>query len=292
MNQISAGWYPDPAAAPGTPAGVRWWDGQQWTDHVQAAPPVAPEATPQPPAVQPPIEQAPTGYGQEQGVDPYGQQPGFREQYGQSYGPQYGEQYPPVSYPNAGYPNAYLAGVPSTPDGQPLAGWWSRVFATIIDGFLLLPLTLLASFPFVAQAFDAFKKYFDEALSAAEQGLPAPTEAEFMADAVGPLMAITVIGIVVNLIYTFGFLRWRAATPGKMVMGLQVRLRDRPGQLSFGTIAKRWVVQNISTLVGLVPIVGSIGSLFALVDSLWPLWDGNKQAIHDKWAATNVVRRG
>jgi uncharacterized RDD family membrane protein YckC len=290
MNQISAGWYPDPAAVPGIPAGLRWWDGQQWTEHVQAAPQAAPEATPQPPAVQPPIEQAPTGYGQ-QGVDPYGQQPGFREQYGQNHGPQFGEQYPPVSYPNAGYPNAYFAGVPSTPDGQPLAGWWSRVFATIIDGFLLLPITLLASFPFLGPVFDSFTKYIDDTVAATEQGLPAPTQTEFMSDVMGPLLAISVIGVLVNLIYTFGFLRWRSATPGKMVLGLQVRLRDQPGKLSFATIGQRWVVQNISTLVGLIPLVGSIGSLFGLLDSLWPLWDSKKQALHDKWAKTNVVRR-
>jgi hypothetical protein len=30
----SPGWYPDPNA----PGGQRWWDGSQWTGHVQAAP--------------------------------------------------------------------------------------------------------------------------------------------------------------------------------------------------------------------------------------------------------------
>ena len=30
----SPGWYPDPNA----PGGQRWWDGSQWTSHVQAAP--------------------------------------------------------------------------------------------------------------------------------------------------------------------------------------------------------------------------------------------------------------
>ena len=36
----SPGWYPDPEA----PGGQRWWDGSQWTEHRQAAPP--PSASP------------------------------------------------------------------------------------------------------------------------------------------------------------------------------------------------------------------------------------------------------
>ncbi len=46
----SPGWYPDPNA----PGGQRWWDGSQWTSHVQAAPtapvpsgPGFPHATPE-----------------------------------------------------------------------------------------------------------------------------------------------------------------------------------------------------------------------------------------------------
>ena len=34
MTQAVAGWYPDPAGSPSH----RWWDGQQWTDQLQAAP--------------------------------------------------------------------------------------------------------------------------------------------------------------------------------------------------------------------------------------------------------------
>jgi hypothetical protein len=43
-------------------------------------------------------------------------------------------------------------------------------------------------------------------------------------------------------------------------------------------------------VVSLVPLVGLLGSVYSLLDDLWPLWDGRRQALHDKVARTNVVR--
>ena len=86
------------------------------------------------------------------------------------------------------------------------------------------------------------------------------------------------------------FLRWKAATPGKLMVGTRVRLRDQPGPLTWGTILKRWLGQYGPTVLGLIPLVGTIASLYQLLDGLWPLWDGRRQALHDKFAGTNVVR--
>ena len=36
MSEVPPGWYPDPGPERGSPA-VRWWDGRQWTGHVQPA---------------------------------------------------------------------------------------------------------------------------------------------------------------------------------------------------------------------------------------------------------------
>ena len=52
---------------------------------------------------------------------------------------------------------------------------------------------------------------------------------------------------------------------------------------------KRYLVKDLGNIVGVVPVLSFFGSLFGLLDSLWPLWDPNKQALHDKAAATNVV---
>ena len=71
---------------------------------------------------------------------------------------------------------------------------------------------------------------------------------------------------------------------------MRVRLRETPGQMSYGTILKRWAGQFWYAVVSIVPVIGAIGSLWPLVDGLWPLRDSKKQALHDKVAATNVVR--
>ncbi|MEZ5096891.1 MAG: RDD family protein [Nocardioides sp.] len=303
MTQIPAGWYPDPT--PGVdPAQQRWWDGTAWTAHVQTPPPAAPET-----AIRP-AEPEQQGYGQQgYGQQGYGQQGYGQQGYGQQgYGQQgYGQQghgqqgHPGASMPSAptydaGYYGAYPA-QPSmyperefTPDGVPLAGWGRRLAAYLIDGLIVGLLSGILGFPFWGKLISAYRDYFQEVMDAAEQGLPAPDQGAFVGDIVGPLAAVTVIGLVVNVAYQFGFLRWRAATPGKMALGMKIRLRDTPGPLGWGTIGKRWLGQNVGSIVGLVPgIGGCIGGVYAFLDGLWPLWDGKRQAIHDKFAQTNVV---
>ena len=48
-----------------------------------------------------------------------------------------------------------------------------------------------------------------------------------------------------TLAYFVGFLRWKGATPGKLICGLRVRLRERPGRLPWSTIAIRVGVQTV-----------------------------------------------
>jgi uncharacterized RDD family membrane protein YckC len=52
----------------------------------------------------------------------------------------------------------------------------------------------------------------------------------------------------------------------------------------------RCLVQNLALLVAVVPLVGFFGSIYSLLNSLWPAWDPRRQALHDKAARTNVVR--
>ena len=108
---------------------------------------------------------------------------------------------------------------------------------------------------------------------------------------IGPaLVGFFIVATLVNFAYVVGFLKGFQATPGKMALGLQVRLRDRPGTLPWGTVLVRWLFQSGYNPLGLLPFVGALTSVYWLLDNLWPLWDGKRQALHDKAARTNVVR--
>ncbi len=209
----------------------------------------------------------------------------------------------PASYPTAAQEPAYASypagsatvahgtpGRPTTPDGVPLAGWWHRVGATVIDYLILSAIVAALTFPFLRDIMSAFGDYIDAAVTAAEEGRSAPSTTAFQSEITGSVVAIGAVAFVVGLIYTIGFLSWKQATPGKLAVGLRVRLRESP-ELPLSAIFVRWVTQSGAPgLLGLVPVVGFLASLFTLLDVLWPLWDEKNQAIHDKVAKTNVVR--
>jgi uncharacterized RDD family membrane protein YckC len=138
---------------------------------------------------------------------------------------------------------------------QPYAGWWSRVAASLVDSLLMF-------------------------LFACVGGIP-----------VGILAAITGNMRVIYLAYVVGFVislwfPWRngstGQTPGKKMLGIIV-IREDTGQLLGGPVGLlRWFVGFVISVVTL-----GIGGL---IDVLWPLWDGQKQTLHDKVVKSVVVQ--
>ena len=63
-------------------------------------------------------------------------------------------------------------------------------------------------------------------------------------------------------------------------------------QRGFGETLRRdsWWTTPLFVFIVLGSFVGYATSMYVLLDSLWPLWDGKRQALHDKAAKTNVVR--
>jgi uncharacterized RDD family membrane protein YckC len=178
----------------------------------------------------------------------------------------------------------------TTPDGVPLAGWWQRVLALILDSILIGIVGVLLALPWWRDAVNVYTDWFDELLNTSSDASSQIDTTQLQRDLAKPLAIIGAINLALGFVYNVGFLMWKQATPGKLLLGLRVRLRETPGRMPIGTVLLRWVGQYGIGIVGLVPYVGSITGLYSLLDDLWPLWDDKKQAIHDKIAKTNVVR--
>jgi len=194
------------------------------------------------------------------------------------------------------YPDAYGAPYPggheavasaTTPDGVPLSGWWWRALALVIDTIILGIIGALIAFPWVRDVLDSYRTWFDEVMDS--DGSSVDTS-QLQSDIAVPLAIITLIQLVLGFAYNVGFLMWKQATPGKLVLGLRVRLRDRPGPMPIGTVLLRWAGQFGVGILGVLPVLGCLTFIYTVLDYLWPLWDDKLQAIHDKIAKTNVIR--
>ncbi|MGH3456634.1 RDD family protein [Aeromicrobium sp.] len=198
---------------------------------------------------------------------------------------------------------------PTTPDGEPLAGWWWRVLAFVIDSFITGFVAGFASLPGYIQIqrdlTPVIERFVEEVERNPEQQ-PNLTGfyAEFYGEYLDALQAnwfwLVVPTVLITTVYWAFFLRWKGATPGKLMLGLRVRLRDEPGTLPWWSIVTRigiqfgvlWAVSAVALATGSVALLGFTGVFFLiwLIDPLWAVWDQNRQTLHDKLARTNVVK--
>ncbi len=219
------------------------------------------------------------------GQNPYGQYP---QQYPQGQYPQ--GQYPPGYYGQGQYPvNVPGRRAVATADGVLLAGWWQRALAVLIDWIIVSLLVVIPGFGIYSRLIDRMGSFINETVTAAQNGQPAPptpSPAEILP--ASDQLTLTLIGLIIGLLYNALFLRWKGATPGKLICRLRVVPVDQghfQGQLPWSSILIRvvlWVVAR--TQVYLV-------ILFRIPDVLFPLWHPKRQALHDLAAKTQVVKR-
>jgi uncharacterized RDD family membrane protein YckC len=244
---------------------MRYWDGTTWTEHVNN-PGAAQPPGPQQPVTDQPASDQPAGYPTYPTYPTYPQQPGGVAPY---YGP----------------------AMPSTPDGQPLAGWWMRVLATILDGIFQIPVFALFVTPIIVNQWDSIHAWIDlhtvDGTLSYHTGEKLPAVFDFTT---GPGLTFYACAFLASALYQLVFLGWKQATLGKLACGLRIRLRETPG-LPWSAILPRWGVVTVLGVLSQLPTAGAIFGLALLLDYLWPLWDKNKQALHDKIAKTNVVKK-
>jgi uncharacterized RDD family membrane protein YckC len=252
------GWYPDPV----DPGQERYWDGWQWSRNTR------------PRSGRPPMP--PPQFGGSAAPPPgYGYPPR------QPYAPRPGAPYGPRP--------AALGGVTQathTADGVRLAGWWWRFLAAYLDGMVIALLTLIPTFPIYRRMIEGLSAYFNEVVQAAQSGQATPPSL-VLGDVftMQDQLAITGVTLLIGLAYQIVFLRWKAATPAKLICGLRVVPLDQ-GHFGQGL---PWGTAVLRALIWELPSV-SFFALFRLVDGLWPLWQPKRQALHDLACRTQVVK--
>lgn len=146
------------------------------------------------------------------------------------------------------------------------AEWWRRAVAIVLDGLIL-------SIP--------------NAIVGAALGLNAMST-DAATDRInlhaGDLLALTIVSLVISVVYS-GLMEGSShgQSIGKMAMRIQVRDATTLGPVGFGRAASRRFVYQVLFLPLFVP---------GLINALSPLWNGRRQAWHDKSGNTLVVNSG
>ncbi|MEU7936243.1 RDD family protein, partial [Microbispora bryophytorum] len=213
------------------------------------------------------------GYGVQQGQQQgYGQQPGYgQQQYGQ---PGYGQ-------PGFGQP--YPAAGPIPPGAPaPLAEWWQRLVARIIDGVIVgIPLAIIT---LVITGIVVTDASVDIA-----SGVYNPGSGYFLAT-----LLTAILGGLVMVVYEFLMLRAQGQTLGKKAMGIKVV--PVGGTLDAGGLPQDAALKRAGVFYAFeflqwIPVISYLAYVGSLLNVLWLLWDKPlHQALHDKVANTVVVK--
>jgi uncharacterized RDD family membrane protein YckC len=141
--------------------------------------------------------------------------------------------------------------------GVSYAGWWRRAAALLIDSILV------------------------SVVIAAVIGIAFGVALVF--EAVGGILLVLAIVLAIAA-PIFYWIYWTGKEPGqtvgKKMVGIRVRNAEQDRAIGYGASAGRYF---ITFLFGIFYIP-------ALLDYLWPLWDGRNQTLHDKVANSIVVR--
>ncbi|MDQ3570448.1 MAG: RDD family protein [Actinomycetota bacterium] len=180
----------------------------------------------------------------------------------------YGQQPPPGAYqpPQPGYQQQPA---PVGPGGQPLAEWWKRLVAWIIDYFIVaVPLGIL--FAIFGISFERSVEYD-------------VTSGQYITTSTGSTATLLVwlLAVIAPLVYrTVLDGGARGQTVGKRALKIQVRDVQAGGPIGMGRASVRVLIQSLLFAACFIP---------GIIDSLSPLWDARRQSWHDKVGSSVVV---
>jgi uncharacterized RDD family membrane protein YckC len=164
-------------------------------------------------------------------------------------------------------PPQYASGPPM--GGPPLAGWWSRVGAALLDGLIALGILIV---PLIIISVVVFGS-LDE-------------------DTADPLarLVFSLIGFAYVLVYYPLTMKrpgqHNGQTFGKQIVGIRVVREDGYQFTGGNAVVREFLVKDL--LFGYA--AACLLYIPTLLNYLWPLWDQRNQALHDKMCNTLVIQ--
>lgn len=155
------------------------------------------------------------------------------------------------------------APAPPTPVFE-LSGWWARAGAFIIDAIIVGVLTMVIGGILGVALFGVDENSEGGAFDA----------------------TVIVVSLLVGTIYYCAIMTsTNGQTVGKQATGIRVVREDGlPVDVTFAFVRQTIVIGLLFNLFGALLVVPW------LANYLWPLWDDNNQALHDKMVKSRVVR--
>ncbi|TCJ22106.1 RDD family protein [Nocardioides jejuensis] len=185
---------------------------------------------------------------------------------------------------------------PTTPDGVPLAHWGWRVLAYLIDSAILMAATMPLMIPMQIH----MQRRMDDLVRQVDANSSMADFWSVYGSIMREMMYAEIPAVLIVALYAAVMMRWKGATIGKLALGLQVRLRDRTDRLPWSAIVVRVLTFNGASLLPMVLLAVGLWragvllmvlvACYGFVDGLWPLWGRDRQALHDKFARTYVVK--
>jgi uncharacterized RDD family membrane protein YckC len=211
--------------------------------------PSDPNEQPPPPGAAPPPSAPPPA--------PYGGPPGSA--------PPFGQAPPGASYG--------FVPVPVDSQGRPLAEWWQRLLAVLIDSVMFSVLAWFLSLIVIGSSLrsDSFRHF----------GLKL-----WIVDLVVGLGAIAYFAILGGSA--------KGQTVGQMALGIAVRDVNTGGAITPQRAAIRMVILYPWMVFIWIPVAGGIlsllGDIWSLICGLSPLWNDRRQGYHDVSQKTTVIK--
>ena len=157
----------------------------------------------------------------------------------------------PQQPPSYGYGGGYAQQGRTDRFGRPLAGWWQRVGALLLDSLII--------------------------------GIPAYIVAAVITSHSAGRSSVLVTELVVGIgeLLYFAILDGNSQSVGKRAMGIAVRSEATGQPIGFGPALARWLIWVVLWWLLYIP---------GLLDALSPLWDSKNQAWHDHAVGSLVVQ--